>query len=113
MLDAEQAAPVISRQQPGQHAGNERVAAADSIHSGNIKTGYELAAGRHGLEAIDRAAERLRAILVVFEEHHTDDELADITEFLAVMTLFVARDGGFDQVFRPFGPPRPDDDVLL
>ena len=73
----------------------------------------ELAAGRHGLEAIDRAAERLRAILVVFEEHHTDDELAEITEFLAVMTLFVARQGGFDQVFRPFGPPRPDDDVLL
>ena len=60
----------------------------------------ELEEGGDGLEVIDRAAERLRSILVLFEEHHSDDELASVTEFLALATLLVAKHGGFDGVFR-------------
>lgn len=60
-----------------------------------------------GLEIIDRCATRLRSTFAVFAEHHDDDDLAYITEFLAVATLLIADDGGFDEVFyADDGPPR-------
>jgi hypothetical protein len=52
-----------------------------------------------GLKIIDRCAARLRSALAVFAELHTDAELAEITEFLAVVSLGVAADGGFGDVF--------------
>ena len=54
-----------------------------------------------GLEVIDRAALRLRSMLVLFEEHHSDRELASITEFLALATIMVAEQGGWDDCFYP------------
>lgn len=57
-------------------------------------------AGEHGLEAIERAARRLRSMLVLFEEHQSDDELARITDFLAITTLMIAEQGGWDDVFH-------------
>lgn len=53
-----------------------------------------------GLEIIGDCASRLRSSLAVFAEHHGDDELAVVTEFLAVATLLVAQDGEFDDVFH-------------
>jgi hypothetical protein len=53
-----------------------------------------------GLEVIARAAARLRAILAVIAEHHRDDELAVITEFLAVATMLIAEESGFADAFR-------------
>jgi hypothetical protein len=53
-----------------------------------------------GLEVIARAAARLRAILAVIAEHHGDDELAVITEFLAVATMLIAEESGFADAFR-------------
>ncbi len=60
-----------------------------------------VAMGGDGVEVIDRAALRLRSMLVLFEEHHTDRELASITEFLALATIMVAEQGGWDDVFYP------------
>lgn len=57
------------------------------------------APGAGGVAIIDRCATRLRSMLAVFAEHHGDDELAPITEFLAITSLLVAEDGGFDDVF--------------
>ena len=67
----------------------------------------ELAAGREGIEVIDGAAERLRSMLVVFDEHHSDEQLASITQFLAIATIMVAERGGFGGVFHPEGPVEP------
>ena len=53
-----------------------------------------------GLAVIGRAAERLRAILAVIAEHHADDELAVVTEFLAIATMLIAEEEAFDDVFR-------------
>lgn len=55
----------------------------------------------NGLEVIDRAAHRLRGMLVLFEEHHSDAELASITEFLALATILMAEQGGWDDCFYP------------
>lgn len=57
--------------------------------------------GVDGIEVIGRAAARLRSMLVLFEEHHTDSELAGITEFLAIATMLVAEQGGWDDAFYP------------
>lgn len=54
-----------------------------------------------GLEIIDRSAERLRSILSIVAEHHDDEELEPITEFLAVITLLIAEEGGFADAFHP------------
>ena len=53
-----------------------------------------------GLAVIGRSAERLRAILAVVAEHHDDDELAVITEFLAIATMLIAEEEGFADEFR-------------
>lgn len=53
-----------------------------------------------GLAVIGRSAERLRAILAVIAEHHDDDELAVITEFLAIATMLIAEEEGFADEFR-------------
>ena len=58
-----------------------------------------------GLAAIGRIAGRMRAPLAVFSEHHTDEELAVITEFLAIATILIAQEHGFDDVF--FERPEP------
>lgn len=68
--------------------------------------GRELDGGGEGVEVIGRSAERLRAILAVVAEHHGDDELRVITEFLAVATMLIAEEEGFADDFR-----RGDDDV--
>lgn len=54
-----------------------------------------------GIEVIRRVAERLRKMLVLFAEHHSDRELADITEFLAVAAILIAEQAGWDDVFDP------------
>jgi hypothetical protein len=54
-----------------------------------------------GLEIIDRAAARLRNVLAIFAEHHGDEELVPVTEFLALTSVLVATDGGFEDVFYP------------
>ncbi len=70
----------------------------------------ELAFCRDGLEVIDRVAERLRSMLVVFEEHNSDEHLAEITFFLAMATMEIAEQAGFGNVFHdddlrgPMGP---------
>ncbi len=56
-----------------------------------------------GLTVIGRSAEHLRAVLAVVAEHHADDELSVITEFLAIATMLIAEEGGFDGVFRVEG----------
>ena len=53
-----------------------------------------------GVEVIGRSAERLRAILAVVAEHHGDEELAVITEFLAIATMLIAEEEGFADTFR-------------
>ena len=53
-----------------------------------------------GVEVIDRCATRLRATLAVFAEHHDDEQIAPITEFLALTTMLIAQEGGFDDVFN-------------
>ena len=53
-----------------------------------------------GVEVIGRSAERLRAILAVVAEHHGDDALAVITEFLAIATMLIAEEEGFADTFR-------------
>lgn len=68
--------------------------------------GRELDGGGEGVEVIGRSAERLRAILAVVAEHHGDDELRVITEFLAIATMLIAEEEGFADDFR-----RGDDDV--
>jgi hypothetical protein len=55
---------------------------------------------RGGLEVIGRAADRLRACLAVIAEHHGDDELAVVTEFLAIATMLIAEEEGFADAFR-------------
>ena len=57
--------------------------------------------GCEGIEVIGRGAERLRAILAVVAEHHGDEELAVITEFLAIATMLIAEEEGFAGTFRP------------
>ena len=52
-----------------------------------------------GLAAIGRIAMRMRAPLAVFSEHHTDHELSVVTEFLAIATILIAQEHGFDDVF--------------
>lgn len=52
-----------------------------------------------GLEIIDRAAARLRSNLAVVAEHHDDEELSRVTGILALATMLVAEEGGFDDVF--------------
>lgn len=54
-----------------------------------------------GLEIIGASAASLRASLSTFAEHRSDPELEPITEFLAFATLLIARDGEFEDVFRP------------
>jgi hypothetical protein len=54
-----------------------------------------------GLEIIDRSADRLRSILAIVAEHHDDEELEPVTEFLAVITLLIAEEGGFADAFHP------------
>lgn len=61
--------------------------------------------GPHGIEVIDRAAERLREMLVLFEEHHSDEQLATVTDFLAIATMLIAERGGWDEVFYPDAAP--------
>ena len=56
--------------------------------------------GCDGVEVIGRSAERLRAILAVVAEHHGDEELAVITEFLAIATMLIAEEEGFADTFR-------------
>ena len=58
-----------------------------------------------GVEIIDAVAARMRRALVLFEEHHTDAELASMTEFLALATLMMAEQEGCDDVFRGAGDP--------
>ena len=71
----------------------------------------ELATGNgDGLEIIDLVATRLRAILSVIAEHHGDDELRVITEFLAVATMLVAEEEGFADAFRMVEPDDPEAD---
>jgi hypothetical protein len=61
-----------------------------------------------GLEVIGRAADRLRACLAVIAEHNCDDELAVMTEFLAVLTMLIAEEEGFADAFRDAeGPDHP------
>jgi hypothetical protein len=60
----------------------------------------EFDGGCEGVEVIGRTAERLRAILAVVAEHHGDDELAVITEFLAIATMLIAEEEGFADTFR-------------
>jgi len=60
----------------------------------------EIDDGREGVEVISRSAERLRAILAVVAEHHGDEELAVITEFLAIATMLIAEEEGFADTFR-------------
>lgn len=71
--------------------------------------GAEAAGCEDGLEIIDRVAGRLRSILVLFEEHHGDRELAAITEFLALATMVIAEQAGFEVIFHRDDPlePRP------
>ena len=69
----------------------------------------ELAGGREGLAVIDRSAGRLRAILAVVAEHHGDDELRVITEFLAIATMLIAGEEGFAGVFRIAEEPEDPD----
>ena len=52
-----------------------------------------------GLEIIDRSALRMRSILAVVAEHHDDEELACLTGFLAYVSILIAEDGGFADVF--------------
>ena len=61
----------------------------------------EIDLGCEEVEVIGRSAERLRAILAVVAEHHGDEELAVITEFLAIATMLIAEEEGFADVFRP------------
>ena len=56
--------------------------------------------GVSGLEVIGRAADRLRASLAVIAEHHGDEELAVVTEFLAIATMLIAEEEGFADTFR-------------
>jgi len=63
----------------------------------------QVAAGHGGLAVIDRSAGRLRAILAVVAEHHGDEELRVITEFLAIATMLIAAEEGFADVFGPDG----------
>jgi len=60
----------------------------------------EIGDGFVGVEVIGRSAERLRAILAVVAEHHGDDALAVITEFLAIATMLIAEEEGFADTFR-------------
>jgi len=60
----------------------------------------EIDDGCAGVEVISRSAERLRAILAVVAEHHGDEELAVITEFLAIATMLIAEEEGFADTFR-------------
>lgn len=53
-----------------------------------------------GLEIIGRCADRLKAGLAQFAEHHDDEELSFVTGFLAFSALLVAEDGGFSDAFR-------------
>lgn len=59
-----------------------------------------------GVEIVDAVAERMRRALVLFEEHHSDAELASATEFLAIATLLMAEQEGTDDVFYSAGDPR-------
>ncbi|MCL4288423.1 MAG: hypothetical protein KJ006_12370 [Thermoleophilia bacterium] len=68
--------------------------------------GQALEGGGPGVEVIGRSAERLRAILAVVAEHHGDEELRVITEFLAIATMLIAEEEGFADDFQ-----RGDDDV--
>ncbi|GIK78458.1 MAG: hypothetical protein BroJett022_21480 [Actinomycetes bacterium] len=74
--------------------------------------GRGIAAGGEGVEVIGRSAERLRAILAVVAEHHGDEELRVITEFLAIATLLIAEEEGFAAAFRPDDDDRDDPDDL-
>ena len=60
----------------------------------------EIDDGCEGAEVISRSAERLRAILAVVAEHHGDEDLAVITEFLAIATMLIAEEEGFADTFR-------------
>jgi len=72
--------------------------------------GRELDGGGEGVEVIGRSAERLRAILAVVAEHHGDEELRVITEFLAIATMLIAEEEGLAGDFYP-GGDEPDDDL--
>ena len=53
-----------------------------------------------GLQVIGRSAERVRAALSVVAEHHDDEQLRPMTEFLAVVTMLIAGEGGFAEAFE-------------
>ena len=55
--------------------------------------------GLDGLAIVGHVADCLHTMLALFAEHNTDEELAGITQFLAVAALTIAREGGFDDVF--------------
>jgi hypothetical protein len=52
-----------------------------------------------GLEIIGRCAERIKATLWEFAEHHDDEELSFVTGFLAFSAIVLAEEGGFSDVF--------------
>jgi hypothetical protein len=53
-----------------------------------------------GVEVIGLAAERLRACLTLLAEHHSDEELALVTQALAGVTVFVAQRLDLGDSFR-------------
>jgi len=53
-----------------------------------------------GLEVIGRSADRVRAALSIVAEHRDDDALRPMTEFLAVVTMLIAGEGGFEEAFE-------------
>lgn len=69
----------------------------EAMHAGPL--------GPLGVEAINRAAERLREMLVLFEEHHSDEQLATITDFMALATMLIAERGGWERAFYPDAYP--------
>lgn len=53
-----------------------------------------------GAEVIGVVADRLRGVLALLPEHHSDDELAVVTHVLAETTLLAANELGLDDCFR-------------
>ncbi|MFN8111887.1 MAG: hypothetical protein U0R51_01675 [Solirubrobacterales bacterium] len=65
-----------------------------------IETELQDDAATDGAAVIGRCADRLRAVLAVVAEHHLDEELAVVTEFLAIATMLIAEEEGFADEFR-------------
>lgn len=64
--------------------------------------------GPGGVAIIGRSAARLGTVLSVFAEHHDDEELVVVTEFLAIASILIAQDAGVEDAFFP---DRPGGDV--